>query len=64
MNGKLDKFTAARIRLFQSTGMAVQKPLPFDRPRFGARSQMTMGMTGQRPGVQNGRASGSDKLSA
>jgi hypothetical protein len=37
---KLDKFTAARIRLFQATGMAVQKPLPFDGPRFGAKRPM------------------------
>lgn len=26
-----DKFTAARIRLFQATGMANQRTLPFDR---------------------------------
>ena len=44
MNGKLDKFTAARIRLFQTTGMAVQKPLPFDRPRFGGKPQMMMAL--------------------
>jgi hypothetical protein len=34
MNAKLDKFTAARIRRFTATGMAVQKGLPFERPRF------------------------------
>ena len=52
MNGKLDKFTAARIRRFTATGMAVQKALPFDRPRFGGRPQMTMGMSAElRQGV-------------
>jgi hypothetical protein len=40
MNGKIDKFTAARIRRFTATGMAVQKGLPFDRPRFTARPLM------------------------
>ena len=40
MNGKLDKFTAARIRRFTATGMAVQKALPFERARFGSRPQM------------------------
>jgi hypothetical protein len=32
MDGKIDKFTAARIRLFTRTGMASQRRLPFDRP--------------------------------
>ena len=45
MNDKLDKFTAARIRRFTATGMAVQKALPFERPRFGAKSQLTMTMS-------------------
>jgi len=40
MNGKTDKFTAARIRLFTATGMAVQKGLPFDRPRVGGQARM------------------------
>lgn len=40
MNEKIDKFTAARIRRFTATGMAVQKALPFERPRFGAKPQM------------------------
>lgn len=40
MNGKTDKFTAARIRLFTATGMAVQRGLPFDRPRVGGQARM------------------------
>jgi hypothetical protein len=32
MMQKLDGLTAARIRLFQATGMASPRMLPFDRP--------------------------------
>lgn len=44
MNEKLDKFTAARIRRFTATGMAVQKGLPFERPRFGGKPQLMMAL--------------------
>jgi hypothetical protein len=59
MNAKLDKFTAARIRRFTATGMAVQKALPFERPRFGGRPQML-----QMRGLQDHRnaESGSELL--
>lgn len=40
MDGKIDKFTAARIRLFTATGMAVQKGLPFNPPPFGGQPRM------------------------
>ena len=60
MDAKLDKFTAARIRRFTATGMAVQKALPFERPRFGGRPQMTMAMPEQKRVAQSGSA----KLSA
>ena len=64
MNGKLDKFTAARIRRFTATGLAVQKPLPFDRPRFGGKPQMISAdlRSGQQMGAT--RAAGRDKISA
>jgi len=45
MNGKTDKFTAARIRRFTATGMAVQKALPFERPRFAGRPQLMMAVS-------------------
>lgn len=50
MNGKLDKFTAARIRRFNATGLAVQKALPFERLRFEAKTQMIS--AGQRPAAR------------
>jgi hypothetical protein len=40
MTEKTDKFTAARIRLFTATGMAVQKALPFDRPRLSGQTRL------------------------
>lgn len=40
MNAKIDKFTAARIRLFTNTGMAVQKGLPFGPPPFTGQPRM------------------------
>lgn len=43
MSWKTDKFTAARIRLFHATGMAKQKPLPFDRPRTSGSARMMAG---------------------
>ena len=52
MNEKTDKFTAARIRRFTATGLAVQKALPFERLRFGSRPQMIFAdlRTGERHG--------------
>ncbi len=49
MKEKIDKFTAARIRHFHSTGMAVQKALPFDRSRVDLRPAMLAADTTTRP---------------
>lgn len=62
MDAKLDKFTAARIRRFTATGMAVQKALPFERPRFGSRPQMISAEL--KTGTQNRNEAGQAKLSA
>jgi hypothetical protein len=45
MSEKIDKFTAARIRHFRATGIAVQKTLPFDRPRIGRRAILAADVT-------------------
>jgi len=43
MEARMNPFTAARIRRFKATGMAVQKSLPFERqPNLAAITPLPM----------------------